>query len=114
VIKSGSEKQRRRCELIQSNKTLNKSIEPQGGWNSFEQYLRKKIDSLEKNDNGKNYNENIRLQFKIDELGRPVEIKPEGESDSLTVEKAIQILTNGPKWTNKKSNRNAKLIIPFK
>ncbi|MEJ7681367.1 MAG: hypothetical protein WKG06_26655 [Segetibacter sp.] len=89
------------------------TAEPDGGWKNFEQYLNRQTDSLKASNNDKHYNEKIELEFSINNDGRPANIKEPEKADSLTAAKAVEILTNGPKWKSKNKDIKVKVIIPF-
>ncbi len=89
------------------------AAEPDGGWKNFEQYLNRQTDSLKASDHDKHYNEKIELEFSINNDGHPANIKVPEKADSLTAEKAVKILINGPKWKSKKKDKKVKVIISF-
>lgn len=87
------------------------AAEPVGGWTNFKQYIHQQLDSLKANDN--DFNEDIALEFSIDKQGHPVDIKAPAEIDKMMAEKAIKILSNGPRWRNTKKDKKVKVIIAF-
>jgi hypothetical protein len=89
------------------------AAEPEGGWRSFKQYLNQQLDSLKSSDDNQFFNEDIVLEFSIDKKGHPTNIKTPAEVDKIMAEKAKQILTNGPRWKNKKKDKKVKVIIAF-
>lgn len=113
VVVSALSQKKRKSDFRQLKENTKKDAEPEGGWKNFEEYLNRQVDSLKANDINNYYDEKIELEFSIDKEGRPTDIKALESADSLTAEKAIQILTNGPKWKNKKKDKKVKIIIPF-
>lgn len=89
------------------------AAEPVGGWKSFNQYLNQQLDSLQAAETGQDFDEDIALEFSIDKKGQPTDIKAPAEIDKMMAEKAIQILSNGPRWKNKKKDKKVKVIIAF-
>ncbi len=90
------------------------TAEPVGGWKNFRQYITLRIDSLQAKDSRNFYNnDDVVLEFSIDEKGNPVNIKAEAESNRVAADKAIEILAGGPKWKKKKKDKKVKVLIPF-
>lgn len=94
-------------------KTAN-DAEPIGGWQNFEQYLNRQTDSIKANDYDNHYSKNVEIEFSINNDGQPTNIKAIEKTESIVAEKAVQILTNGPKWKSKEKDKKVKIIIPFK
>ena len=105
--------QKKKKNAFRQSENIKKDAEPKGGWNNFEHYLNAQVDSIKANDINNDYAEKIELEFSTNKVGRPINIKALENADSLTAEKAIQILMNGPEWKNKKKEKKIKIIIPF-
>ncbi len=112
VVKTLTERKNESAFKQLKEKTAN-DAEPIGGWKNFEEYLVRQIDSLKANDYDNQYDKKIELTFSTDKTGRPVDIKAMQNTDSVTAEKAVEILNNGPKWKNKTKDKKVKVIIPF-
>lgn len=88
--------------------------EPEGGWKNFDLYMNRKIDSLKSSGDYLGYNSDVVLEFAIDDFGRPTDIKPALNTNKTAADKAVEILSNGPNWKNRKKVKKVKVIIPFK
>jgi len=86
---------------------------PVGGWKNFQQYLSKKQDFIKGIESFQNLNEEVVLEFLVDKYGQPVNIKVPEEMDKTMAEKTIEIISNGPRWKNKKKDKKVKVIIGF-
>ena len=109
VTKLQSKKERRNAVYAHQAS----GAEPVGGWKSFEQYAQRQVDSLKAANNVQMDEEDVELEFSIDKEGRPTDIKAAKPIDKSFAEKAVQILSNGPKWENRKKEKKVKVIIPF-
>lgn len=89
------------------------STEPIGGWENFEQYLNSQADSLKATASDSLNDKYIRLEFSINEEGRPENIEVQEKSQSISSEKVIQILTKGPKWKKIRKEEKAQFSIVF-
>lgn len=87
--------------------------EPIKGWKSFEQYLNQQIDSFKLTDPDNFKPENVHVEFSIDQQGQPTSIKIMENVNSITTERLVQILTNGPKWKNNDKDKKVNLVIAF-
>lgn len=85
--------------ITQSNEDINANIEPEGGWKSFDTYVENKKAAWKINDDEA---EKITITFNIDKEGKPNQIKI-SDSSTLKLNRATELITNGPKWitTNK-------------
>jgi hypothetical protein len=110
VVTSLQSKKERRSH---ANSHAPNTAEPIGGWKSFEQYMHRQIDSLKADNSGEMYDEDVELEFSIDKEGRPTNIKAVSPADKIITEKAVQILSKGPKWENRTKEKKVKVIIPF-
>lgn len=89
------------------------AAEPVGGWKKFNQYLNHQLDSLNQQGIEPDVYEEISIEFTIDSQGKPSQVKTPGKIDKMIAEKAIQIISNGPRWNNKKKEKKVKVIISF-
>lgn len=87
------------------------AAEPVGGWKSYKQYLNHQLDSLQLEDG--NTDEDVVLEFWVDKQGKPTDVKAPGDIDKMIAEKAKQIITNGPRWKNRKKDNKVKVVIVF-
>lgn len=111
VVTNLSKKKKNNGATVRVDSSI--AAEPVGGWKSFKQYLNQQLDSLKATDNEADFDEDIVLEFSIDKQGHPTDIKAPAEINALMAEKAIQILSNGPKWKNRKKDKKVKVIIAF-
>jgi hypothetical protein len=90
-----------------------KDAEPEGGWKSFEKYLKRQVDSLQASEDNTLSKEDVVLEFSVDKNGRPVDIKAQGQVNKAVADKLILILSNGPNWKNKNAQKKVKVTVPF-
>jgi hypothetical protein len=90
-----------------------KDAEPEGGWKSFEKYLKRQVDSLHASEDNTLSKEDVVLEFSVDKNGRPVDIKAQGQVNKVVADKLILILSNGPNWKNKNAQKKVKVTVPF-
>ena len=91
------------------------AAEPVGGWKNFRQYLNRQIDSLHTAASKDQYmSDDVVLEFSIDKQGNPANIQVPEQASQAVANKAVEILSNGPKWKNKKSDKKVKVVIPFR
>lgn len=85
--------------ITQSNEAINTGIAPEGGWNAFDSYVENKKAAWKIIDETA---EKTIITFNIDNEGKPYQIKI-SDSSTLKLNRAIELITNGPKWiaTNK-------------
>jgi hypothetical protein len=88
------------------------SGEPEGGWNNFNDYVKREILSFKDSTNVAS-NKTITLEFLINEEGRPTDIQVKEGADKAHADKAIQILKNGPRWIRNKEQKTVKITIGF-
>ena len=86
---------------------------PEGGWKYFENYVMGQVDSFKTNVGNKYSNQEVELEFSIDNNGRPANIILSSKADKIIAEKAIEILKSGPNWKINKKDKTVKLVIPF-
>ncbi|MBE7171099.1 MAG: carboxypeptidase-like regulatory domain-containing protein [Williamsia sp.] len=90
------------------------AAEPVGGWKNFGQYLNRQIDSLQTAQSKDLYiSEDVVLEFSVDREGNPSDIKAPEHTNKEAASKAVQILTKGPRWRNKKKDKKVQVVIPF-
>ena len=107
VIGSGTTK--KRSGALPDSSTV---AEPVGGWKNFRQYFNRRIDSLQvKNKKTPYRNDEVVLEFLIDEEGNPVNIKVKEQSNGTVAGKVIEILSSGPRWRKKKDDK-VRVAIP--
>jgi hypothetical protein len=88
-----------------NNKFNNKgSAVPEGGWDSFEKYTGAQIRNFEDSTNN-TYSGDLEIEFSTDKKGRPQNIRIQQQADKATIDKAKEIIQNGPKWTGKKRDK---------
>ena len=88
------------------------SAMPVGGWQNFNNYILTKLNK-DTTENTMNPDDLVELEFLIDNDGNPYNIKITKPLDDQRNAKAIDILKNGPRWTNTSKKKKAKVIISF-
>ncbi len=113
VVGYGAQTRRDVAGSISKQENIDRfSGEPEGGWNNFDNYVKREIQSFK--DSAKvASNKTITLEFLINEAGRPTEIQIKEEADKAVADKAIQILKNGPGWLRNKDQQRVKVTIAF-
>jgi hypothetical protein len=112
VVGSGTQMQRDVAGSISKQEKGQSSSEPEGGWNNFDNYIKREIQSFKDSTNGTS-NKTITLEFLIDEEGHPTDIQIKGDADKAVADTAIQILQNGPRWFRSKDQQRVKITIAF-
>lgn len=86
---------------------------PEGGWESFRDYVYKKLkknpDSTDKFAQG----DLLNLEFSLDDNGRPYNFKVLRFSDSASANAAIEAIRNGPKWFRRTGETKSRIILKF-
>lgn len=86
--------------------TSSRRFAPQGGWDAFHRYINENKNLPAKNDIE-------RLSFRLDETGKPIDIKIVRSISPEVDEEAIRLLTNGPSWKILRG-KNRRLFIEFR
>ncbi len=95
---------------------------PVNGWTAFNEYLQHHSKRTISYDTAyspvtitdmKTGAEIVGLEFDVDKFGTPDKIKVTKSVDPETDAKAIELLKNGPKWTNRNKNQKGKVSIKF-
>ena len=101
-------------QVIKINKKIKEAtdtsaIKPEGGWQFFEDYLFAKLSKKDSSAvaNHLNNMSNLELEFSVSETGSPYGVHVLHAPDSLTANKAVAAIENGPKWisSDKKEKR---------
>lgn len=93
--------------------TTSDSAKPIVGWKNFNNYV---MTQLNKDTTAAfiiNPGDLVEMEFFIDKLGNPYNITVTKSIDDAKNAKAIEILKNGPKWTNTSKKKKAKVTISF-
>jgi hypothetical protein len=92
----------------------NKGSEPIGGWQSFNQYLQQKLSILKSEEDDvvedDSFN-SLKIEFKVNTDGTPVNVQVEGSKNEKFTQKAIEIIKQGPKWKAAKKSKKVKLTV---
>ena len=94
-------------------KGISDSAMPVGGWQNFNNYVMTQLNKDTTAQPITSPNDVVELEFFIDNLGNPYNIKIVKSPDDEKTAKAIQILKNGPKWSHASKKKKAKVSIPF-
>lgn len=86
--------------------TSSRRFAPEGGWDAFHRYIsiNKKIPVM---------SDIERLSFRLDETGKPIDIKIVRSISPEVDEEAIRLLTNGPSWKILRG-KNRRLFIEIR
>ena len=98
---------------LKKNKETNSGPQPVGGWQSFNNYVIKKLNIDSAKANYVNSNDLVEIEFLINRDGLPHNFKILKPLDDEKNSKAIEILKSGPKWMNTSKNKKAKVTIHF-
>lgn len=89
---------------------------PQGGWQSFRQYvydkLYEKYESTYIADSSYDFGD-VTLEFSINKAGKPFNFKILNAPDTLIADAAISIIKDGPNWISTKKNRKKRVTVRF-
>lgn len=100
-------------------KALNKkaatdSLFPAGGWQSFQDYVYKKLHKkLDSTNNGATLTGDVEVEFLVREDGTPYNFNVVKSLNQANDAQAIDIIKNGPRWIGDRKNKKAKVTIPF-
>ena len=92
----------------------NKGSEPIGGWQSFNQYLQQKLSILKSEEEDVVEDDalnNLKIEFKVNTDGTPVNVHVHGTKNEKFTQKAIEIIKHGPKWKAAKKSKKIKITI---
>ncbi|BAV04536.1 outer membrane protein, nutrient binding [Filimonas lacunae] len=89
------------------------SLYPDGGWQSFQEYVYKKIhQEMDTTGSSQKITGEIELEFAIDANGNPYDMKVLKSFNNSMNDKAISALENGPKWIGNKKKKG-RVIVRF-
>jgi hypothetical protein len=92
-------------------------VKPQGGWQSFQEYvynkLNKRYDSTALSNNAY-INGDLELEFSISEAGDPYDFKVLHAPDTQTANKAITAIKEGPKWISNDKDIKMRVTVKYK
>lgn len=87
---------------------------PAGGWESFQDYVYKKLhQKLDSTNNGPQVMGNVEIEFQVNEDGKPFNFNIVQSLDETSDKKAITILKEGPRWIANTKRKKARVTIPF-
>ncbi|WP_207632452.1 carboxypeptidase-like regulatory domain-containing protein [Foetidibacter luteolus] len=87
---------------------------PANGWDSFEEYVYKKLDkSYDSTANYADLKGDVELEFLVDRQGKPYNFKVLQSLNDSADNKAIEIVKEGPKWISGKKKKKGKVLIHF-
>lgn len=98
----------RKKPAVTAEKTTADSINlhPQGGWQSFQEYVYKKMhQEVDTTGGPQQVSGTIELEFAIDQNGKPRDFKVLKSFDKSFNDKAISALQNGPLWLGDKKKK---------
>ncbi len=89
------------------------SAMPVGGWKNFNTYVTQQLNKDTTAESVTNPEDIVEVEFLIDNMGNPYDFKVVKPLDDQRNAKAIEILKEGPKWTNTSKKKKAKVAINF-
>jgi hypothetical protein len=95
------------------SKPLSDSAMPVGGWKNFNNYVTEQLNKDTTAESVTNPDDVVEIEFLIDNMGNPYDFKVTKSLDDQHDAKAIDILKNGPKWTNPSKKKKARVAINF-
>ncbi len=100
-------------------KTKNKFVDadsafPAGGWQSFQDYVYKKLHKkLDSTNNGGSVSGDVEVEFLVHDDGTPYNFNVIKSLGQAPDSQAIDLIKNGPRWISARKNKKAKVTIPF-
>lgn len=96
------------------NKSDANGTMPEGGWQSFQEYVYKKLHKpFDSTNSSAVINGNIDLEFSINESGKPYDFKVLHSADDTTANQAIEAIKDGPRWITTKKEKKARVTLKF-
>jgi hypothetical protein len=89
------------------------SLEPEKGWNSFDDYVAENLKAPDEYKTKPTYNKEVELSFDVDREGNPTNVKVTKSLCEKCDAEAIRILKDGPKWKGKKTKGRVKIKFPL-
>lgn len=87
---------------------------PVGGWQSFQEYVYKKLNkTYDSTHSDATVSNGLELEFSIDDEGLPYNFKVLQPADAQVTNDAIKAITEGPKWVPSKESKKARIRIKF-
>ena len=92
-----------------------KNATPVGGWDVYEGYVQGRLTTLQDtvNTDVHIYGDEVELEFAIDENGNPYDISILTPSDPELDKKAIDVVSQGPRWIRRSKSKKTHLKIKF-
>lgn len=84
---------------------------PEGGWESFQEYVYKKLNKPY--DTTYSAENEIELEFSINEEGHPYNFKILHSTDNALTNKAIEAIKSGPKWTTSNADKRSRIKLKY-
>ncbi|HXL55579.1 MAG TPA: carboxypeptidase-like regulatory domain-containing protein, partial [Chitinophagaceae bacterium] len=89
------------------------SAYPSGGWESFQEYVYKKLGKPLDTLNNNETDDDVQVEFSIDKNGAPYNFHVLKSTNDATASKAIEIIKEGPRWITTHKNKKGKVTIQF-
>lgn len=97
-----------------NKKAASDSLFPAGGWESFQDYVYKKLHKKsDSTNNGGTLSGDVEVEFLVREDGTPYNFNVVKSLNHANDAQAIDIIKNGPRWIGDRKNKKAKVTIPF-
>ena len=85
----------------------------QGGWESFQEYVYKKLGKPLDTLNNEEIANSVQIEFSIDENGLPYNFTVLKSLNDETASKVIEIIKEGPRWIATSKNKKGRVTIQF-
>ena len=92
------------------------AIMPEGGWQSFREYVYNKLQKKYDTTNIANayIDGDLQLEFTIDDEGVPIDFQVLHAPDAQTANEAISAIKTGPRWINRYKKNKMRITVRYK
>ncbi|CAN5634438.1 carboxypeptidase-like regulatory domain-containing protein [soil metagenome] len=113
MVVTGYSSNKKAVETVKSNG--GDTTFPAGGWQSFQEYVYKKINKPFDSTNNEiiTPHGSVEIEFSVDEDGDPYNINVVKSSGTKNDEQVIQAIKEGPRWISSKKHKKSKVVIRF-
>lgn len=113
MVVTGYSRNKKTAETVKRN--VGDTTFPAGGWQSFQEYVYKKINKPFDSANNEiiTPHGSVEIEFSVDEDGDPYNINVVKSSGTKNDEKVIQAIKEGPRWISSKKHKKSKVVIKF-
>ena len=94
--------------------TTDTAAHPSGGWQSFQEYVYHKLHKTVDTTAGRTFPADIELEFEVTDNGAPSNVKVLSNSAAQDANRAVDVLSNGPRWITGAPDRKKKVTVRLK